>query len=125
MLFSDCGKVVRFHEEQVRVMGRTAAGFVVYDWRRRKVVSLIVPTQADPVLTVTENGYGKRTALQVPKPKSRVQGVISIQVSDRNGRVVGISRQRKLSDHAYYQWWYSERAFTRLALLVVIQQVCV
>ncbi|WP_333607061.1 DNA topoisomerase (ATP-hydrolyzing) subunit A, partial [Arsukibacterium sp.] len=91
MLFSDDGKVVRFTEDQVRGMGRTATG--VRGIRLREggsVVSLIIPKGEGAVLTVTENGYGKRTALTEYPAKSRAtQGVVSIKVSERNGLVVG------------------------------------
>ncbi|HAW94141.1 MULTISPECIES: DNA topoisomerase (ATP-hydrolyzing) subunit A [unclassified Arsukibacterium] len=91
MLFSDDGKVVRFTEDQVRGMGRTATG--VRGIRLREggsVVSLIIPKGDGAVLTVTENGYGKRTSLTEYPAKSRAtQGVVSIKVSERNGLVVG------------------------------------
>lgn len=91
MLFSDDGKVVRFHEEQVRGMGRTATGVRGIKLRENgSVVSLIVPKSDGAILTVTENGYGKRTALAEYPEKSRAtQGVVSIKVSERNGLVVG------------------------------------
>ncbi|WP_368920768.1 DNA gyrase C-terminal beta-propeller domain-containing protein, partial [Providencia vermicola] len=55
-----------------------------------KVVSLIIPRGEGHILTVTENGYGKRTAEQEYPTKSRAtQGVISIKVSERNGNVIG------------------------------------
>ncbi|HBO24067.1 MULTISPECIES: DNA topoisomerase (ATP-hydrolyzing) subunit A [unclassified Providencia] len=91
MLFSAQGKVVRFAEDAVRAMGRTATGVrgikLVND---DKVVSLIIPRGEGHILTVTENGYGKRTAEEEYPTKSRAtQGVISIKVSERNGHVVG------------------------------------
>ncbi|MDF2185841.1 DNA topoisomerase (ATP-hydrolyzing) subunit A [Grimontia hollisae] len=91
MLFSKSGKVVRFHESQVRAMGRTAAGVRGIKLAEGdKVVSLIVPHNEGDVLTVTENGYGKRTELSEYPAKSRAtQGVVSIKVSERNGCVVG------------------------------------
>ena len=56
----------------------------------QKVVSLIVPKNNGPILTITENGYGKRTALEEYPAKSRAtKGVVSIKVSERNGPVVG------------------------------------
>ncbi|EGQ8532277.1 DNA topoisomerase (ATP-hydrolyzing) subunit A [Vibrio parahaemolyticus] len=91
MLFSKAGKVVRFSEDKVRAMGRTAAGV-----RGMKladddqVVSLIVPSNEGDILTVTQNGYGKRTELAEYPTKGRAtQGVVSIKVSERNGPVVG------------------------------------
>lgn len=100
MLFSASGKVVRFSEEEklddgttrgVRALGRTAAGVrgikLVGDDR---VVSLIVPHDKGNILTVTQNGYGKRTKLAEYPTRSRAtQGVISIKVTERNGNVVG------------------------------------
>ncbi|MBA5806910.1 DNA topoisomerase (ATP-hydrolyzing) subunit A [Morganella morganii] len=91
MLFSADGKVVRFTEDAVRAMGRTATG--VRGIRLSGddvVVSLIIPRGEGEILTVTENGYGKRTAEAEYPTKSRAtQGVISIKVSERNGKVVG------------------------------------
>lgn len=91
MLFSDAGKVVRFHEEQVRPMGRTATGVRGIRLEEdQKVVSLIVPQGEGAVLTATENGYGKRTDIAEYPAKSRAtKGVVSIKVSERNGLVVG------------------------------------
>ena len=91
MLFSDAGKVVRFHEEQVRPMGRTATGVRGIRLEdEQRVVSLIVPTGEGAVLTATANGYGKRTIISEYPAKSRAtKGVVSIKVSERNGPVVG------------------------------------
>ena len=100
MLFSDDGKVVRFAEDQVRGMGRTATGVRGIKLREGgSVVSLIIPNGDGPVLTVTENGYGKRTALQEYPAKSRAtQGVVSIKVSERNGLVVGAVQVNELDE---------------------------
>ena len=90
MLFSSSGKAVRFSESNVRPMGRTACGVRgIRLEESHKLVSLIVASEGD-VLTVTENGYGKRTAIEeYPLHGRGGQGVISIQTSDRNGDVVG------------------------------------
>ncbi|AWL12042.1 DNA topoisomerase (ATP-hydrolyzing) [Saliniradius amylolyticus] len=91
MLFSDAGKVVRFPEDQVRSMGRTATGVRGIKLEDdQKVVSLIVPEGEGEVLTATENGFGKRTSLAEYPTKSRgTKGVVSIKVTERNGDVVG------------------------------------
>ncbi|WP_288741785.1 DNA gyrase C-terminal beta-propeller domain-containing protein, partial [uncultured Rheinheimera sp.] len=100
MLFSDDGKVVRFKEDQVRPMGRGATGVRGIRLRENgSVVSLIVPKSEGAILTVTENGYGKRTALQEYPEKSRAtQGVVSIKVSERNGLVVGAVQVNALDE---------------------------
>ncbi|WP_162505567.1 DNA topoisomerase (ATP-hydrolyzing) subunit A [Candidatus Arsenophonus triatominarum] len=97
MLFSAGGKVVRFAENAVRPMGRTATGVRGIKLQAGdKVVSLIVPRGEGDILTVTENGYGKRTEQSEYPTKSRAtQGVISIKVSERNGNVVGAIQVEK------------------------------
>lgn len=91
MLFSAYGKVVRFYENQVRNVGRTAAGVRGINLSKKdRVVSLIIPHGKGSILTVTKHGYGKRTAQEEYVTKSRAtQGVISIKVNERNGEVVG------------------------------------
>jgi len=90
MLFSSGGKAIRFKEEAVRPMGRTAAG--VRGIRladEQQVISLIVVNEGE-ILTVTENGYGKRSPVDEYRLIGRGgQGVVSIQTSERNGAVVG------------------------------------
>jgi len=90
MLFSDAGKVIRFREADVRAMGRTACGVRGIKLPpKQKVISLIIASDS-PVLTATENGYGKRTPIDdYPVYGRGGQGVIAIQVSERNGAVVG------------------------------------
>ncbi|MEK9134616.1 MAG: DNA gyrase subunit A, partial [Pseudomonadota bacterium] len=95
LLFSNTGKVVRFAEEDVRPMGRTARGVRgIMLQKEQSVIALIIAcpdavSGATTVLTATKNGYGKRTPLEdYPKHRRGGQGVISIQVSDRNGPVV-------------------------------------
>ncbi len=90
MLFTDAGKALRFAETEVRITGRSACGVrgIRLD-EGQKVIALIVVDEG-AVLTVTENGYGKRTPVADYPRKSRGgQGVISIQTSERNGQVVG------------------------------------
>ncbi|MCU7874197.1 MAG: DNA gyrase subunit A [Candidatus Thiodiazotropha sp. (ex Lucinoma borealis)] len=90
LLFSSTGKAVRFSESKVRAMGRTACGVRGIRLEEgHQVVSLIVADEGD-VLTVTENGFGKRTPIkEYPIHGRGGQGVISIQTSERNGNVVG------------------------------------
>lgn len=90
MLFTSAGKATRFAEQNVRAMGRTACGVrgIRLDPGQR-VISLIVATEGD-VLTVSENGFGKRTAVEQFATKGRGgKGLISIKTSERNGEQVG------------------------------------
>ncbi|WP_293645427.1 DNA gyrase subunit A [Thiolapillus sp.] len=90
MLFSSAGKAVRFSESAVRPMGRTAAGVrgIRLD-KGQRVISLVVATEGD-VLTVCENGYGKRTDISQFAVKGRGgKGLISIRTSERNGQQIG------------------------------------
>ncbi|NVK38803.1 MAG: DNA gyrase subunit A [Gammaproteobacteria bacterium] len=91
LLMSDGGKAVRFAEENVRKMGRTARGVrgikLADD---QKVVSLIIPEEGGTLLTASEKGYGKRTDITEFPTKGRgTQGVIGMVVNDRNGKLVG------------------------------------
>jgi DNA gyrase subunit A len=90
MLFSDAGKVTRFAEKDVRPMGRTACGVRgIRLGPGQRVISMIIAGES-PVLTVTGNGYGKRTLSDdYPVYGRGGQGVIAIQVNERNGPVVG------------------------------------
>jgi DNA gyrase subunit A len=97
MLFSDGGKAVRFSEADVRPMGRNARG--VRGMRlgptQRVISLLVVEEETQSVLTATENGYGKRTAVAEYTRHGRgTQGMIAIQTTARNGPVVAASLVR-------------------------------
>ena len=91
MLFSSEGKAVRFDENDVRAMGRTARGVRgIRLGEGHRMISLIIPQAGGKVLTVSENGYGKRTAIEEFPTKGRGnKGVIAMATSKRNGRLVG------------------------------------
>ncbi len=92
MLFSDAGKAVRFPESDVRPMGREARGVrgMNIEDGQRVIAMLVTKDDAICVLTATENGYGKRTPVGEYTRHSRgTKGMIAIQTSDRNGRLVG------------------------------------
>jgi len=90
MLFTSAGKAVRFSEAHVRAMGRAAHGVRgVWLEEGQRVVSLLV-CEPGTVLSVTENGYGKRTPIEDFPAKGRgTKGVIAISTSARNGAQVG------------------------------------
>ena len=93
MLFSTSGKAIRFAEQDVREMGRTARGVrgIKMDAEHQVNAMIIADSDADiTVLTATEKGYGKRTNLSDYSRQGRGgMGSISIQVTDRNGSAVG------------------------------------
>ncbi|HHW4706456.1 TPA: DNA gyrase subunit A [Legionella pneumophila] len=91
MLFTDAGKVIRFDENKVRPMGRTARGVRGIRVEKDQAVKslVVVDPNGGTILTATENGYGKRTHIDEYRVSGRGgQGVISIQVTERNGKVV-------------------------------------
>jgi len=94
MLVSDGGKAVRFDENDVRPMGRTARGVIGMRLAEgQQVISLLVAgDETDSVLTATENGYGKRTPItEYTRHARATQGMIAIQTTARNGKVVAAS----------------------------------
>ena len=108
MLFSDAGKAVRFDENDVRPMGRTARGVRGMNLAAEQnvIAMLVAPAEAtdgavsaedgvvapSSVLTATENGFGKRTPIAEYTRHGRgTKGMIAIQTSERNGKVVAAS----------------------------------
>ncbi|TAK51906.1 MAG: DNA gyrase subunit A [Betaproteobacteria bacterium] len=94
MLFSSEGKAVRFAEDEVRPMGRQATGVrgmrLPEDASQRVVCMLVAKDASQAVLTATENGFGKRTPIgEYTRHGRGGLGMIAIQVSDRNGVLVG------------------------------------
>ena len=91
MLFSDGGKVIRFKEKHVRTMGRTARG--VRGMRLgegQQLISMLIPEPQAQILTASERGYGKRTAIEeFPQRGRGGQGVIAMVSNERNGKLVG------------------------------------
>jgi DNA gyrase subunit A len=91
MLFSDSGKAVRFDENDVRPMGRTARGVrgMNLEEGQNVIALLVAENEQQSVLTATENGYGKRTPITEYTRHGRgTKGMIAIQTSERNGKVV-------------------------------------
>jgi len=92
MLFSDAGKAVRFDENDVRPMGRNARGVrgMMLEDGQSVIALLVAENETQSVLTATANGYGKRTPISEYTRHGRgTKGMIAIQTSARNGKVVG------------------------------------
>jgi DNA gyrase subunit A len=89
MLFADSGKCIRFAESNVTSVGRTARGVIGIRLKKdQQVVSMLVLGDGD-ILTVTERGFGKRTHPEDHSCQGRGgQGVIGIQTSKRNGKLI-------------------------------------
>jgi DNA gyrase subunit A len=94
MLFSSEGKAIRFSEDDVRAMGRNAAGVRgIRLPEDEQVISLIIPDANGLILTASENGYGKLTPVEeFPVHGRGGQGVIAIQTTERNGRLVAAAQ---------------------------------
>lgn len=91
MLFADSGKAVRFAEEDVRPMGRTARGVrgMMLEEGQQVIALLVAENEQQSVLTATQNGYGKRTPIAEYTRHGRgTKGMIAISTSERNGKVV-------------------------------------
>ncbi len=91
MLFSDAGKAVRFDENDVRPMGREARGVrgMQLEEGQQVIAMLVAGNEGQSVLTATENGFGKRTPIvEYTRHGRGTKGMIAIQTSERNGRVV-------------------------------------
>ncbi|MGB1189457.1 MAG: DNA gyrase C-terminal beta-propeller domain-containing protein, partial [Pseudomonadales bacterium] len=93
MLFSSGGRAIRFREQDVRAMGRSARGVRGIKLRdAERVISLIIPKAEGVLLMASENGYGKRTPVDQFSVIGRGgQGVICMKRSDRNGALVGVT----------------------------------
>lgn len=91
MLFNDSGKVIRFAESAIRVMGRGARG--IRGMRLGKgqtLISMLIPESGAQILTASERGFGKRTALsKFPRRGRGGQGVIGMITKERNGKLIG------------------------------------
>jgi DNA gyrase subunit A len=90
LLFTNGGKAIRFVEEEVRPMGREAAGVRGVKLSDEQRVNALIVAESGFILTASQNGFGKLTPLEeFPKHGRGGQGVIALQITDRNGHMVG------------------------------------
>ena len=97
MLFSDGGKAVRFSEEDVRPLGRNTRGVrgMMLDDGVSVIAMLVAEDETQSVLTATQHGYGKRTSIvEYTRHGRGTKGMIAIQQSERNGKVVAATLVR-------------------------------
>ena len=90
LLFTTAGKAIRFVEDEVRAMGREAAGVRGVKLSDEQRVNALIVAQDGFILTASQNGFGKLTPLEdFPRHGRGGQGVIALQITDRNGIMVG------------------------------------
>jgi len=97
MLFSDGGKAVRFDEADVTPHGRTSRGVkgMTLEAGQTVIAMLVAEDETQSVLTATENGFGKRTSIvEYTRHGRGTKGMIAIQQSERNGKVVAATLVR-------------------------------
>jgi DNA gyrase subunit A len=96
LLTTTDGKAIRFAEDQVRPMGREAAGVRGIKLAEGQRVTSLMVLGEGPILTVSERGYGKLTEIDdFPRHGRSGQGVIALQTSERNGSLVGARQVRR------------------------------
>ena len=107
MLFSDGGKAVRFDEADVTPHGRTSRGVkgMTLEASQTVIAMLVAEDETQSVLTATENGFGKRTSIvEYTRHGRGTKGMIAIQQSERNGKVVAATLVRpERRDHAHHR----------------------
>lgn len=101
LMATKLGKAIRFHEDDTRPMGRASRGVtgIRFSEENDCVIGLEVITGDSTILSICENGYGKRTPLEEYRVQSRGgKGIYTIKVTDRNGPVVGICQVSETDD---------------------------
>ena len=90
LMCSSKGRMARFSEEEIRIMGRTASGVRGINLTNDKCVGMEISEPGKLLLVVTENGYGKKTAIEEYRETKRgSKGVKTINITEKNGNVIG------------------------------------
>ena len=89
LIASSNGRIIRFNEEEIRIMGRTASGVRGIDVGEGVAVGMEITSESQDVLVVTENGYGKKTAIDQYRMTHRgSKGVKALNITEKNGNIV-------------------------------------
>ncbi|HPU51976.1 MAG TPA: 23S rRNA (adenine(2030)-N(6))-methyltransferase RlmJ, partial [Burkholderiaceae bacterium] len=128
MLFSDGGKAVRFDENDVRPTGRNTRGVrgMMLDEGQGVIAMLVAEDEAQSVLTATQNGFGKRTSITEYTRHGRgTKGMIAIQQSGRNGKVVAAIRDAvgRFAEGVYMVWYPIVRRSVSIQLPARLQRL--
>ena len=91
LLGSDAGRMVKFNEDEIRVMGRTASGVRGINLEESKCICCEIVNEEDLILLVTEKGYGKQTYVrEFRQTKRGSKGVKALNITDKNGNLVAV-----------------------------------
>ena len=91
LLGSDAGRMVKFNEDEIRVMGRTASGVRGINLEESKCICCEIVNEEDLILLVTEKGYGKQTYVrEFRQTKRGSKGVKALNITDKNGILVAV-----------------------------------
>ena len=91
LLGSDAGRMVKFNENEIRVMGRTASGVRGINLEESKCICCEIVNEEDLILLVTEKGYGKQTYVrEFRQTKRGSKGVKALNITDKNGNLVAV-----------------------------------
>ena len=91
VIASNNGRMVRFNENEIRVMGRTASGVRGINLEESKCICCEIVNEEDLILLVTEKGYGKQTYVrEFRQTKRGSKGVKALNITDKNGNLVAV-----------------------------------
>jgi len=89
LIASSNGRIIRFNEDEIRIMGRTASGVKGIDIGDGVAVGMEISSESEDVLVVTENGYGKKTGIDQYRMTHRgSKGVKALNITEKNGNIV-------------------------------------
>ena len=99
LIAANNGRMVRFIESEVRILGRSSSGVKGIDFTNSFVVGAEVITEGDEILIVTENGYGKRTDVNQYRLTHREsKGVKALNITDKNGNIIALMKMTNNKD---------------------------
>ncbi len=99
LIASSNGRIIRFNEKEIRIMGRTASGVRGIDVGDGIAVGMEISSENEDVLVVTENGYGKKTEISQYRMTHRgSKGVKALNITEKNGNIVSFKMVSRNED---------------------------